>query len=210
MKHKKYQTVQINALCKYFTIIDKKEGFIVLKHSQGHNIVKIKIPFVLDEDIAKLAGLMPDGSLIKDLRRIYFHQEKDLSKLYLFRDLLIRNFSQNNKVFVGKTKRGSRTYINSTTLARFFYHILKIPKSDEQMNVPARVFNSPNTAKYAYLNEAFAMGGTILKSLYEIRFITKDYKFAKSIKELLMGIGIRSYGHTKPYNTGFLFIEKKI
>lgn len=192
MKEIRYKTIQSEKLPKAFELV-KEQGFVTLKHLRGRNTIKICSPFVLDEDVAKLAGMMPDGSLIKDLRRIYFHQYKDLSKIYLFRDLLIKKFSPNNKVFMAKGKADYRTYINSTTLANFFYYVLKIPKSDEQMCVPQWVFHSPDKVKYAYLREAFAMEGTILKKLYEIRFITKDYLFAVSIKKLLKSIGIDSH-----------------
>ncbi|MBI2580700.1 hypothetical protein HYV85_02730 [Candidatus Woesearchaeota archaeon] len=193
MKETTYKTIQPKELNKDFELLSDEGEFITLKHLRGKNTIKIHSPFILDEDVAKLAGMMPDGSLIKDLRRIYFGQDKDLSKIYLFRDLLIKKFSPNNKVFVGRGNAEYRTFINSTTLANFFYHVLKIPKSDEQMNVPQWVFNSPDSVKYAYLREAFAMEGTILKNLYEIRFITKDNLFAVSIKKLLKSVDIESH-----------------
>ncbi len=192
MKETRYKIIRLEKLPKAFELV-KEKGFATLKHLRGRNTIKICSPFVLDEDVARLAGMMPDGSLIKDLRRIYFHQYKDLSKIYLFRDLLIKKFSPNNKVFMAKGKSDYRTYINSTTLANFFYYVLKIPKSDEQMCVPGWVFHSPDSVKYAYLREAFAMEGTVLKSLYEIRFITKDYKYAVSLKKLLESVGITSH-----------------
>ena len=187
-----YKTIQAEELPKDFELVND-EAFVILKHLRGRNTIRICSPFLLDEDAAKLAGMMPDGSLIKDLRRIYFGQDKDLSKIYLFRDLLIKKFSPNNKVFVGKGHFEYRTYINSTTLANFFYHVLKIPKSDEQMNVPKWVFHSPDSVKYACLREAFAMEGTILKKLNEIRFITKDNLFAINIQRLLKTVGIVSH-----------------
>ena len=42
----------------------------------------------------------------------------------------------------------------------------------------------------AYLNQAFDMEGTILKKLNEIRFITKDYLFAKDLCRLLKQVKI--------------------
>src|SRR3989344_1457018 len=127
---------------KYFDI-ERRGKKRLLLYKKGINKIQIKIPFELNEDVASLAGLMPDGSLIRDLMRIYFH-------------------------------------------------ILKVPKSDEQMRVPEWVFYSPITIKLAYLKQAFAMEGTILKSLYEIRFITKDHKFALDINKLLKQAEIKS------------------
>lgn len=68
-------------LYKYFKVYcsDKK---LLLKYKRGRNTILVNNPFVFNEDCARLAGLMPDGSLIKDLMRIYFHQKKDNSKVF--------------------------------------------------------------------------------------------------------------------------------
>src|SRR3989338_1524440 len=102
MEETTYKKIQPKELNKDFELLSDEEEFVTLKHLRGRNTIKISSPFVFDEDVARLAGMMPDGSLIKDLRRIYFHQFKDLSKIYLFRDLLIKKFSPNNKVFIAK------------------------------------------------------------------------------------------------------------
>jgi len=136
---------------------------------------------------------MPDGSLIKDLRRIYFHQKKDYSKIILFRKLIRLLFKPKNKIFTVNDRGTFKTYINSKTLAFFFYFIMGVPKSDEQMRVPSWIFKSPHSVKIAYLREAFSMEGTILKKLTEIRFITKDELFAKDVQELLSEVGIKSF-----------------
>jgi intein/homing endonuclease len=60
------------------------------------------------------------------------------------------------------------------------------------MRVPKWIFKSPKSVKVAYLREAFAMEGTILKKLTEIRFITKDFLFARDIKRLLTQVRIKS------------------
>ncbi len=187
----KYQKINKKLLTKYFKIVSFNNKYI-LKYGNGINTIKINIPFILDEDCASLAGLMPDGSLIKDLMRIYFHQKKDISKNYLFRDLLNNLFSPSNKIFIRKGHNCFDTYTNSKTLARFFYHILQIPKSNKSMRIPSWVFKSPDSVKIAYLKQAFDMEGTILKSLREIRFITKDKKFAYDLKKLLKSLDITS------------------
>lgn len=149
--------------------------------------------FKLNEDAASLAGLMPDGSLIKDLMRIYFHQKKDKRKIYLFKNLLLKLFRPENRIFIRNNRGSWDVYTNSQTLAIFFYKILKIPKSDEQMRVPKWIFDSPRKVKIAYLKQAFDMEGTIVKALCEIRFITKDHKFALDINRLLAHVGIKSF-----------------
>ena len=154
----------------------------------------IKLPFILDEDVAVLAGLMPDGSLIRDLMRVFFHQKKDLTKIKLFNDKIIKLFSPTIKLFQRIDNRGcTQIYVNSKTLAWFFYYIMKIPKSDEQMRVPKWIFDAPKSVKIAYLKEVFDMEGTILKKLTEIRFVSKDRDFAKDIQKLLLSIDIKSY-----------------
>jgi hypothetical protein len=184
-----YKFVTKEKLDRHFEITNRKK-YGELKYKEGRNSIFIKIPFKLDENIASLAGLMPDGSLIKDLMRVYFHQKKDIAKIYLFRDIIIKKFNLKNKVFIRERQGTFDAYTNSQTLARFFYHILGFSKSDEQMRIPRWIFGSPWSVKIAYLREAFAMEGTILKSLNEIRFITKDKDFVLDIQKLLKNLNI--------------------
>ncbi|MFH1828688.1 MAG: LAGLIDADG family homing endonuclease [Nanoarchaeota archaeon] len=180
------------SLIKNFKI-KRGDEYYELSLKNCPNKIKIKVPFVLDENVATLAGMMPDGSLIKDLRRVYFAQKKDFNKNLLFKHLIIKLFNPNNKIFIREGKNCYETYTNSTVLCNFLYYILDFKKSDEEMRVPYWIFNSPDSVKRAYLKEAFAMEGTIFKSLTEIRFITKDYNFANDIKELLKSLGIHSF-----------------
>ncbi|MBI3051516.1 hypothetical protein HYY74_03585 [Candidatus Woesearchaeota archaeon] len=186
-----YQSISEKDLSSVFKV-ERKNEKLVLKYPSGRNTIQFADPFVFDEDVGALAGLMPDGSLIRDLRRIYFCQKKEYAKIILFGSLLKRLFSPSNRIFIRQGKGAFDVYINSQTLAMFFYKVLNIPKSDEQMDVPGWVFNSPDSVKISYLRQAFAMEGTILKRLYEIRFITKDYDFAVSIQRLLLQLGISS------------------
>jgi len=179
-------------LKKYFKI--EYEGkFLKLMSPRAQNFIRINKKFELDEDVATLAGLMPDGSLIKDLRRIYFGQKKDIRKVYLFKKLIIKLFRPNNKIFIRQGCNVLEAYTNSKTLAIFYHKILEIPKSDQQMRVPPWIFKSSKKVKIAYLKQAFDMEGTILKRLYEIRFITKDKKFAFDLKRLLLQLNITSF-----------------
>jgi len=182
-----YKFISKKQLEKRF-ILDREEGDkYSLKISNQTKPIVIKVPFLLNEDAAILAGLMPDGSLIKDLMRIYFHQKKDLNKIELFDQKIRRLFSRNILLFRKIDNMGAtHTYVNSRTLANFFYYFLQIPKSDEEMRVPRWIFNSSNRVKKAYLKEAFDMEGTILKKLTEIRFVSKHMKFAINIKKLLL------------------------
>ena len=186
----KYITINKKNLEQYFTISTINNKEFIVRIPNGENYIKIQIPFILNEKVATLAGLMPDGSLIKDLRRIYFFQTKDTSKIKLFIDLLQQVFSPSNKIFI--KKGGFETYTNSKTLAYFFYHILDLKKSDEETRIPSWIFNSPVSVKYAYLRAAFDMEAYMSKRLYEIRFITIDKNYAYDLKKLLESVNIAS------------------
>ena len=193
----KYLTIDRENLEKYFIIskVNDKEFTVRIPH--GENYIKIQIPFALNENVATLAGLMPDGSLIKDLRRVYFTQKKDVSKIYLFRDLLSTIFSPSNTVFVREHKNAFETYTNSKTLAYFFYFILDLRKSDEETRIPSWLFNSPISVKHAYLRAAYDMEAYMSKRLYEIRFITVDENYAYDLKKLLESVNISSIVKTR-------------
>ena len=188
----KYKTINKIQLGRFNIrkIGDKHE----LSLKKCSNKIKITLPFVLNKDVATLAGMMPDGSLIKDIRRVFFGQKKDMAKHDLFEHLTNKLFSLNNKIFRKKHKCGTtESYINSTVLCHFLHYVLDFKKSDEELRIPRWIFGSPSSVKRAYLREAFAMEGTIFKSLTEIRFITKDYKYAVDIHKLMKSLGINSF-----------------
>jgi intein/homing endonuclease len=193
--NKNYSLITINHLSKFK--INKLGDKFCLSLSNCKNKVLISLPFVLDERVGSLAGMMPDGSLIKDLKRVYFTQKKDFRKILQFRGLLIELFSPTNKVFIRDGHNAFDAYTNSTVLANFLYHVLDFSKSDEEMKVPKWMFLSPDSVKRAYLREAFAMEGTIFKSLKEIRFITKDKDYALGIQALLNSLKIGSFVQTR-------------
>lgn len=174
-------------------MITEGNGYFILKLKSCHNFIKIKLPFVLDERVAALAGMMPDGSLTKDLRRIFFSQKKDMKKHVLFRSLLLELFNPNNTIFFKNSNGTPDTYINSTVLGHFLHRVLDFRKSDEEMRVPRWVFDSPDSVKREYLKEAFAMEGTVTKALTEIRFITKDHSYGQDIQNLLLSLEIHSF-----------------
>jgi len=187
---RKYEQINLRELKKYFLIDIHNDLYRLRYKNNRSNSIYIKIPFELNEDVAKLVGLTPDGSLIKDLMRIYFSQKKDVNKLFLFKELIIKLFSPESTMLFKKEM--DEIYINSQVLARFYYHILEIPKSDEPMRVPKWIFDSPKSVKQAYLREVFAMEGTILKNLAEIRLITQDKDFAYDLQRLLETLTISS------------------
>ncbi len=188
-----YKAVSENELKNYFMI--KKQGEIFnLKVSNHCKPIFVKLPFIFNEEVASLAGLMPDGSLIRDLMRIYFTQKKDLRKIELFDNLIKKLFSSEIKIFKKIDIRGAtNSYINSKTLAYFFYFILNVSKSDQQQKVPYWVFTSSRNVKITYLKQIFDMEGTISKRLTEIRFVSKDELFIQDVKKLLSLVEIGSH-----------------
>ena len=192
--HQNYLEIPTNKIEEYFNVNSFKNKS-VLSSCNLSNSISVKNPFVLNEDVATLAGLMPDGSLIKDLMRIYFYQKKDISKVYLFESLIKNLFVPTSKVFISRKVTDvvdTICYVNSKTLANFFYYILEIPKSNEPMNVPKWIFRSQKSVKISYLKQVFDMEGTILNNLKEMRFVSKDKIFAENVKKLLRSIGIES------------------
>ena len=170
-----------------------KGNRLKLKYNKLSKAITIDKNKIFNEDYARLAGLTPDGSLIKDLMRIYFSQKKDVSKHDLFKKLLTKLFSPKATILIKPWSiKSTESYINSQTLARFYYHIMEIPKSDEAMRVPSWVYKSKEKIKIAYLQEAFAMEGTILKKLSEIRFVSKQEVFVNDIQKLLLSLKITS------------------
>ncbi len=175
-----------------FIVIPSKSSYL-LKKENCPNTITINLPFVLDENVAMLAGMMPDGSLIKDLRRIYFTQKKDLRKIEQFKFLLEHLFHPNNKIFIRNGHNAMEAYTNSTVLVHFLHQILDFKKSDEEMHIPKWIFDSPDSVKRVYIQEAFSMEGTIFKSLKELRYITKDLNCALDLQALLNSLGIKSF-----------------
>ncbi len=189
----KHITIFKKDLEKYF-LIEKKGELYELRAPFALKSINITLPFILNQEVATLAGLMPDGSLIKDLRRVYFHQKKDLRKIDLFENTLVKLFSKEVNVLRKKDKgSGVEAYSNSKTLAWFMYYILGIPKSDEEMRPPSWLFNSPDNVKISYLKQAFDMEGTVSKNLSEIRFGVKGPNFAQDIQNLLSRLNIDSH-----------------
>jgi intein/homing endonuclease len=193
----KYKKITKKELEKYFKI-QEKNLFFILRYGKGRNLITIKKNFFFDEDLATLVGLMPDGSLIKDIMRIYFHQKKDITKIYLFRDLIKKFFNITNRIFIRQKDQWGTydLFINSQTLARFFYHILYVSKSNEKERIPTWIYTSPDSVKFNYIRSIYDMEGTILKNLREIRFITKDHSFAQDIKKLLSTLDVTC--HIRP------------
>ncbi len=121
----------VQKLNKLFICEKISKNKIKLKFNALSKAIIIDRRKMFNQDYAMLSGLMPDGSLIKDLKRIYFHQKKYKKMTHIFAILLKRLFSPESTILFKYGPRGDKQcYINSQTLAMYFYHIMQIPKSD--------------------------------------------------------------------------------
>jgi intein/homing endonuclease len=193
--------------------IEKVGDKFKIKFSRSKPIF-IKLPFILDEKVATLAGLMPDGSLIKDLMRIYFGQKKYISKVYLFIDLLKELFNPESTLLIRKAHKGGLDgYTNSQTLCKFLYFVLNFTKSDEEFKIPKWVFESPRSVKITYIREAFAMEGCVEKWPRKIiTLVNKPPHLPYGLQKMLLLFGIKAtvktrIGGLKPQLQYKLFIS---
>jgi len=161
-----------------------KENKLYLKDSRAKP-VNISLPFKIDENIAKIAGMLFDGSLDKNHYSIMFSQKKDKNKVKEFSNI-IKNFFNINPCF-STTHNTPMVTFSSKTLATFFNKCLDLPKSDERGKVPYWIWISPRSVIIEYLRYAFAMEGSISHYLKgsEIRFHSVDLYFLKDLKKLL-------------------------
>ncbi len=186
-----YQRIFLEDLNSTFQIRKIRELY-ELKTNNRDKPINIKLPFSLNEDVATFAGMFPDGSIIKDLKRIYFTQKKDDRQIRLFGRLLKKLFRPKSKIFFREGHNAKEVFINSQTLAIFCYKILGMNKSDEEMRVPRWVYNSKKSVIRSYLKQAFNAEAYVAKNLREIRFITKDHNYAQDLQKLLLLIDINS------------------
>ncbi len=147
----------------------------------------IKVPFILDEDVAKLAAMLLDGSLAKCLGSIMFCQKKDISKMTEVLNIVTKKF----------TGLSPKKYIRDGTIAivisnksfcTFLHHCLDFYKCDESARIPKWVWKSPHSIIKEYVRYAFAMEGSIkdpCSGHREIRFHSCDFDYTKELKKFL-------------------------
>lgn len=201
---------------KVFEIRGHHGGRTKLGIGRSRNDISITFPFVLNEKVAKLVGMMPDGSLSRDLSRIEFTQKKDISKIDEFRNLLKELFGiKQIRVLIDKTESLTLS-VGSKPLA-VFMHYLGVPKSDEPYRIPSWIMESPTTVVKAYVSEVFAMEGSVCDPTTgkrEVRLHSCDFSFMTDMRNLLeKRLGIKSSiftYHIKDYgNKYYLRIGKR-
>src|SRR3989338_6896750 len=130
----------------------------------------IELPFILDEKVAKIVGMLLDGSLSKELRGGMFSQKKDISKNQEFIQIIEELFKIKGHFHNKATPQVS---VSNTTIAKFFYYCLDMNKSDEPTKIPKWIWLSEQSVKIEYLRYAFAMEG----SIKDPRLGNKEIKF---------------------------------
>jgi len=185
----------LNVLEKHFYIVQRVgKNKILLKKDNSTNSVVIDFPFIYDHEISMLCGMMPGGSLTRDLMRIFFDQKKDKKKPVVFGKIIEKRFRPESKIHFRVGNHGtSQVYINSKTLSHFFYYILGLSKSDEDFKIPEFMFESSLETKRTFLRELFAMEGTVLKPdrHSEVRLHNTSKILMSQTKELLREFNIK-------------------
>ena len=143
---------------KLESYFELKEDKLFLKSSKAKPI-KLRLPFKFDEDIARIAGMILDGSLDKNFSGVMFSQKKDKNKVQEFSNIAIKLFD----VLPIFTEKNGTYMINfcSKTLSVFFNKCLDIHRSDEGARIPYWIWKSPKSVIIEYLRYAFAMEGSI-------------------------------------------------
>jgi len=171
-----------------FRLIENCGDKIKLGVEQSRNNIIITIPFTLDEKAAKLVGMMPDGTISRNLSQVVFWQKKDLTKVDEFKTLVEKLFGI-EKVNLRVDKTNSRmAQASSKPLAIFMNNCLGVSKSDEPYRVPWWIMNSPMGVVKTYVSEVFAMEGSVCDprtGKKEARLHSCDLYFVEDMQRLL-------------------------
>lgn len=149
--------------------------------------IKMEMPLKLDIRLARVCGMMPDGSLSKYLSNVSFCQGKDRKKVVEFGEILKERFDV-NPIYYPK-ERYDVVSVNNKSLCAFLHFCLDIHKSDQSARIPNWIKNSSLDILKEYLRYAFAMEGSVSdprKGGKEIKFHSCDKSFVIEIKDVLL------------------------
>ncbi len=148
---------------------------------------KINFPLYLNEELAKIAAMILDGSVSKNLMRCSFAQKKDKSKVTEFSNIIKRRFSINDSFSIHKGSGTHEISYSRKAFVSFLYHCLNIHKSDEKARIPYWIWKSPRSVIIEYLRYAFAMEGSVSSYLRanEVKFHSTDLQYMRDLKNLL-------------------------
>jgi len=175
-------------IAKWFVVKEDYGDKVRLGTGRSKNDITIKIPFVPNEKVAKLVGMMPDGFVDKNLASVNFSQKKDPTKISDFKSLLDELFCiRRVRVWMDKTST-TLLQVGSRPLAIFMYRCLNVSKSDEPHRVPAWITKSPTSVVRVYVAEVFAMEGSVCDprtGKKEARLHSCDFSFVEGMRQLL-------------------------
>jgi len=179
--------IQLVDLDKEIEGLARKENRKVYPLKKNYFISK---PEVLDEDLAKLIGLVIADGHIGPYRVNLSGETSSIG-----REIYNRKFNKNRKLAFQKIDR-LEMYSRSFSKLLEEYFDLSVGKKAYTVKVPEQFYNSPNSVKAAFL--AGILEGDESPS-DTIRFNTMSYDLAIGIARLLTSLGVLS--RIKKYNT---------
>ena len=182
-----YHTLTLDDLAG-FSVRRLGGGKVQLGIGRCRNNIAANIPFILNEKVAKLVGMMPDGSIVKTLTSVMFSQKKEPAKIDQFRELLQELFDINHvRTWIDNTGTTILQAANKP-LAIFIHNYLGVPTSIETYRVPQWIVKSPQSVVKTYVSEVFAMEGSVCDPTTgkkEVRLHSCDLSFMKDMQNLL-------------------------
>ncbi len=208
----KYIQIQKNDIPSIFEVIVNK---VYLRDSSAKPLF-VNFPLELNEDIAKIAAMLLDGSLSKDLQCCLFSQKKDTKKITEIRGITRKYFGIEGSRRIAK-KTGTHLVSYPKVFSHFLYYCIGLYKSDQFAGIPSWIWQSPDNVVKEYLRYAFAMEGSVrdARKGKEIRFHSCDLPYVKELKKLLsdrFGINSRLYRYyIKNYGWKYyLYFDKNV
>ena len=147
-----------------------------------------KVPEFLDEDLAKLLGLIiSDGNLSLEGYRVNLSGETSEIGQKIFN----KKFGKNFALTCDKVSKVNRLDIYSKSFSYFLnaYFDINLGKKSHIIKVPEQIYNSPESVKAAFLAGLFEGDGGVDTS---IMFHTVSKELALGISRLLTSLGIPS------------------
>ena len=162
----------------------EQNGTVCLQYGKAYPFY-IKLPIILNEDLAKIAAMILDGCVGKNYSSVMFSQKKDLQKVKEFADICYKYFGISGRI---TEKNGClMLHISRSTFSRFLHSCLDIHKSDEDARIPKWIWNSPENVVITYLRYAFAMEGSVYdyRKGNDVRFHSVDLSYLQELCKLL-------------------------
>ncbi|MBI3034648.1 winged helix-turn-helix transcriptional regulator [Candidatus Woesearchaeota archaeon] len=167
-----------------FDIVDANRDGLVVKWGKARSI-RIQLPFIFDEEMAKIAAMILDGSVSKNCSSVMFSQKKDKSKAYEFDRICRLKFEV---IPIIREHLGCMyVTVGNKSFAKFLNLVLDIHRSDEKARIPRWIWQSDIEIIRTYLRYAYAMEGSVslLFSAKEVKFHSVVLSYIEELKLLL-------------------------